>query len=1329
MTIATGFASAFVQIDPAFAVANPGYSLEFSPGIQNQPAPGAPPPAPMTSGETLGAPCDNAGGCSAGNPINVGVGNKFEAVSDYETAGQNKLSFSRFYNSEGVSNNPGTSAASLGVNWRSTYDRYLHLSPTSGPATSVVAERADGQVLNFVSNSGTWGSNSDVDLKLVQTNSSTWSLTDRDDTIETYTVNAAGEGLLTSIQKRNGYKQTLNYTTNNQLGSITDSYNRTLSLTYANKHLQMVTTPDDLILTFGYTSSGLSPGVPDQLSTISYSTSPATSQSYVYENTALPFALTGIIDEDGNRYATWSYDSYGRALTSQHGGGADLTSVSYDDTNGNRTVTNALGQQEVYKFATLQGVPKVTEIDRLATSTTAAATRKFTYDSNGFLASTTDWNGNLTTYVNDSRGEPTTINEAVGTPQARTTSISYLSNYHLPTQIATPGLTTTFTYNLSGNVLTQTLTDTTATIVPYVTKGTARTWTYTWSNFLLASAKGPRTDVAELTSFTYDSTGALTKTTNALNQTKQITSHLPGGLPQVIVDRNGVTTTLAYDARQRLLTSTLSTAAGPLMTSYSYDAAGNLLKTTLPDGSALSNTYDAAHRLIAVTDLFNQSTSYTLDAFGDRTQTELLNNVGNVQRQHSATFDALGRILKDIGGVGQTTSFAYDSNGNALTMTDPLSHVTQPAFDALNHTIRTIDAGNGITKATYDPHDRPLTVVDPNSGSTTYVYDAFGDVIQRISPDTGKTVYTYDLAGNLTQSVDATGATANNTYDALDRVLTTKYPADSAENVAYSYDQSGHGLGIGRLTSVTDAVGSLDRSYDERGNILTEQRVHGTVMLLTSYTYDKASRVSSIVYPSGWSALYMRDIMGRITAINAKSPSGASQSAVSGVSYQPYGPVSALTYGNGVAETDSFDLDYRLTNLSGAGHAPLQKLTYGYDADNNVSSISDGVTAANSQSFGYDVLNRLTSATGSYGNLGYSYTAIGNRLTQTSGGVTTTYTYAPHSNQLTSIKTGTITQTVGNTAAGSVNSFSPAFGQVTSLTYNQAGRLDATSGSAGQITQYTFDAFGQRLVKVGTATATSLFQYDGSGHLLQEADGTGSARVDYIYLGDRPIATIQPSNNQIYFLHDDRLGTPQMATNSAQGLAWTTTYQPFGQISNPPTLIVQDLRFPGQENDLETGLYHNGFRDYSPVLGRYTESDPIGIRGGANIYAYARGNPQSYTDRRGLQAEAEPDAEPIYTELPSGPYETWTGTIEPHIRLQEETESQWLDEVEREEHEMELINRLFADPLLNNKVEYPACYTRTKPGEPLPDRPSLYDLFPNLPVTTARPFGTLRPGP
>jgi len=1130
--------------------------------------------------KTTGTGCIGEPMC--GNPINIATGGKFEQITDYQTAGANKLGFTRYYNSTA---NPTTFAVSLGSHWRSTYDRYLRIAS----ASSVTAERADGQNLTFTLNGGTWTSDSDIDFKLTQSGS-TWTLTDSSDGVETYATVSATEAHLTSIQTRNGYTQTLSYNGSNQLISVTDSYSRSLNFTYQGGLLQKVTTPDSLVLTYGYASSGVKAGVLDRLASVSYSTSPVTSQSYLYTHPTFPFALTGITDENGNSYATWTYDNgSGRGLTSQHGTGADLTTVSYDDTTGNRTVTNALGEQELYKFTVLQGVPKVTEIDRVATGTIAAATRKFSYDSNGYVASQTDWNGNLTTYVNDVHGRPTSIIEASGTPQARTTTITYHPTFHLPVSIVTPGLTTTFTYDSSGNLLTSKATDTTTTTAPYSTNGVSRTATFTWSNYLPASVQSPRTDVAELTKFTYDASGALTQITNALNQTTKITAHTPGGLPQTIVDPNGVTTQLAYDARLRLVSSALTTSAGTLTTKYAYDAVGNLLSVALPDGSAITNTYDAAHRLTGLADLFNQKIAYTLDALGNRTQTKVSDATGTLQFRHSGAFDVLGRLSQDIGGVGQTAVFAYDSNGNATSITDPLSHVTQQAFDALNRAVKITDPNNGIATTIFDAHNRPVSVTDPIGGMTTYVYDGFGDLSQQVSPASGTTVYRYDLAGNLTQTVDGRGVVANFTYDALDRGITITYPGNTAENVTKTYDQTGHGFGVGRLTSVTDAAGTLSRSYDERGNVLSETRVRNGVTLNTSYAYDAASRISSVTYPSGWTIGYVRDAMGRTTAVTAKAtgPTNA-MPVLSQITHQPFGPVKGQTFGNGVVETRYFDFDDRMTALAATGNKYSQTLSYSYDAASNVTSIADSVSLDNGQVFGYDALNRLTSATRGYGTIGYTYDANGNRLTE------------------------------------NPSAFPPALpldglGSVTGFAYNQAGRLASVMAGNQLLAQYSYDAFGHRLVKVGSATALTLFQYDDGGHLLEENDGQGNARVDYIYLDGRPIATL--SAGKMYFLHDDRLGTPQAATDSAQNTAWLANYQPFGSLNlatSQASLLAQDLRFPGQEFDLETGFYHNGFRDYMPALGRYAQSDPMGLSGGMNGYEYVGGNPVASIDPLGL---------------------------------------------------------------------------------------------------------------
>jgi len=116
------------------------------------------------------------------------------------------------------------------------------------------------------------------------------------------------------------------------------------------------------------------------------------------------------------------------------------------------------------------------------------------------------------------------------------------------------------------------------------------------------------------------------------------------------------------------------------------------------------------------------------------------------------------------------------------------------------------------------------------------------------------------------------------------------------------------------------------------------------------------------------------------------------------------------------------------------------------------------------------------------------------------------------------------------------------------------------------------------------------------------------------------VAVLLPSTGALFFLHGDRLDTPQFATDTAQRAEWKAAYQPFGTIRPVILNLAQNLRFPGQYADQETGYYHNGFRTYAADLGRYLESDPIGLRGGINTYLYVRANPVHRIDRFGLQA-------------------------------------------------------------------------------------------------------------
>ena len=181
---------------------------------------------------------------------------------------------------------------------------------------------------------------------------------------------------------------------------------------------------------------------------------------------------------------------------------------------------------------------------------------------------------------------------------------------------------------------------------------------------------------------------------------------------------------------------------------------------------------------------------------------------------------------------------------------------------------------------------------------------------------------------------------------------------------------------------------------------------------------------------------------------------------------------------------------------------------------------------------------------------------------------------------------------------------------------------------------YIYNAFEQRVQKVAGGVTTQ-FVFDRFGHLLEEANGSGTVQKEYIWLDDLPVAMVDATTNTIYFIHTDQLGTPQKITDGSANVVWDGVYDPFGlavSVSSlwgsptqwgsftwePTTPVPTNLRFPGQYADAETALNQNWNRDYDPTIGRYIQSDPYGISSGVNTYEYVEGNPLYGADNTGL---------------------------------------------------------------------------------------------------------------
>jgi RHS repeat-associated protein len=195
-------------------------------------------------------------------------------------------------------------------------------------------------------------------------------------------------------------------------------------------------------------------------------------------------------------------------------------------------------------------------------------------------------------------------------------------------------------------------------------------------------------------------------------------------------------------------------------------------------------------------------------------------------------------------------------------------------------------------------------------------------------------------------------------------------------------------------------------------------------------------------------------------------------------------------------------------------------------------------------------------------------------------------------------------------------------------TYDAAGRRTGTTDN-GVTWSYAYNALGQRLKKA-SPSSVRLFAYDEAGRLLGEYDAAGKLVQEIVWLDDIPVASLRlPAGAssgpaEVFYIHADHLNTPRRISRPSDNqVMWQWQGEAFGHSlpdENPQGAgaFANNLRMPGQYFDAETGLFYNYFRDYDPSVGRYVQSDPIGLAGGVNTYGYVGGNPISKVDPRGL---------------------------------------------------------------------------------------------------------------
>jgi RHS repeat-associated protein len=1265
------------------------------------------------------AMCSRDAGSLVGNPIAPASGAKNQTETDWLDPGAHPLELTRTYRSNG-----DLPAAGLGRNWSHNYAATL---AGNSVQRNVLMGNGSAALFARANTTDPWRSNNGKD-SLTDVATGGWLYTQASDESR-WLFDASGQ--LSSITQRNGWTLSLAYNASKQLTSVTNAFGRSITFNYNSAgQLTSANLPDGQITSYTFDSVL-------RLSSVGYSDK--TSKTYAYEDSRWPQALSGIIDENGVRYASFTYDAAGRAISTQHAANTQSYSVNYGNTSASsagslvaggtvnpsiyRTtsnVTDPLGNLQTYTWqggdgnVRLLGSNGAYEGGQIASRSFGSGTTLPEIE--------TDFLGIRTTYSWDlSRQLKLSTTQAAGRIEAITTSTQWHPSLRLPTLITEPGRSTAYTYDERGNTLTETTTDTSAGS----SNGPSRTWTWTYTAAnLIASQTNP---LGQTWNFAYNDAGQRTSSTNPLGQQTSYTYDSAGRLSQT-TEPSGLQTAYSYDPRGRLL-QTSSNAQGitPETTSYSYTPSGQLASLILAGGYSAAYSYDQAQRLTDISDNRGNSIHYTLDAMGNRLREEIKDSRGTLAQVIARSISRLNRVAAISGASGQTTQYGFDANGQPISSTDPLNQSTRQTLDALRRPISTDFADNLYTTQSWNAQNQLTQVTDPKRITTRYQSNAWGEVTTETSPDIGTVSYQRDGAGQITQRTDAKGQTTSYTRDQIGRP--SQITLADGKTQQFDYDRTG------QVSQILDASGSTSYTRDALGRVL--QKTQSVAdhpdypsSYSASYQYHPGGKVSQLTYPSGLKVFYRTNNTGQISQIDVQAP-GISQASpfVSNLNYTALGQPQAWSWNNGDSASRSFDTDARLTRTEFG--------SYVYDAASRITSITQNLWASLSSTdpatgltststnttpitwtASYDRRNRLTSFGRTSSSTSYTYDVNSNRLSsidtrtsdtdlngnfdQASPSQTTSQTtnqtlsIASDSNRLLGFYQTLSTTGQPRTTNTQVSYSLDANGNLTSdgqrsFIYDSANRLSevqiSQNAEAAKIS-YLHNALGQRVFKsepqvaktapneteLGISFINWLKQF--FNWLFNQAQSNATLGQSYLFddatLGDNPSLLGEYGNGgnlsqgnaeyiwlptesgqaqliglykggRFYAIHADHLGTPRLITDDANQVVWQWAYSAFGDnkpsgvlkatpnpkvaLTNQPVLLkatvpqlAMNLRMAGQYFDEETGLFENGFRSYRPGMGSYTQSDPIGLAGGLNRYAYVGGNPLSRVDLFGLKA-------------------------------------------------------------------------------------------------------------
>jgi len=932
-----------------------------------------------------------------------------------------------------------------------------------------------------------------------------------------------------------------------------------------------------------------------------------TTYLYTYDRTTLRYTVTQKFP--GGRQVTGVYDRDGWLLQQTIGTRVVYTLVR----DGDRTelTTDERGLTTRTEFDSARNPLKITYPD----GTNVLATYDSVYSNR---LTRTDEAGALTTYDYDSKGNLLKMTEAVGLPEQRVTTRTYdqygqcLTTTRKGATVAEDA-TTTYAYDAFGNV---------ANLSNPVNKSSQYTYDVMANPVLITDLRGNKWNK------TYNAKGWTLTQTDPMGHSTGFAYDRAGNRIK-IADALSNATTFSYNKNNWAISMT-----DPLIgvTRYEYDQEGRRTKQIDPSGITRTMVYDGDGRLIKKVD---GNANATQTVYGD--DSDGLNGLvaGVIYPSYSERYkyDQRNRLTQTIQVLDQatqyTTGYGYDGRGNWVSQVDALGRATLNDYDALNRRIRMTDALGGLTMYGYDARDNLRSVIDANGHITAYDYDLSNRLVQETRPLGEMTKYAYDGNGNLVVRTSPNGEQQQYSYDLANQRTqellfgVTNGSLDSSPSKIVNYTRDPRNLLVGYDDGITSGAYVFDAKRQK-----TEETVnYGAFSKTIQYSYQANGSKKTFTYPDNTLVRYGYDGNNQLQTI------AMLQGTISYDNYQWTVPTQITM--PGATKTMAYDPLLRRTQIrvqaNGSGSqgnpqgAVLMDLRYRYDG---IGNILQRTTQDGDYLYQYDNLDRLTDAVPPPGEQAttinpnglplerYAYDGVHNRLASAHQPGPWIYNT---DNQLLQYGQGAEQVRFQYDANGhTVNQVKS--GQSVIYGYDASERLISIKEAGGAtLANYYYDPMGRRLSKTVGGT-TTYFQYADEG-LIGELDGAGALTVLYGWQpngawGSNP--QFKREGNQFAFYHNDDLGTSQRITDSFGAVVWSARSEAFGKFLIESELVANNLRFSGQYFDSETSTNYNYYRNYDPSIGRYQQTDPIGLDGGLNAYVYASGNPLAFDDPNGL---------------------------------------------------------------------------------------------------------------